>query len=71
MKFVEGKNIPATFKNETKYITLPEIEYAYSLGYDIVLLSAVISKRSTYIFREYIDKLYARRIAAKKEMKKF
>lgn len=29
MKYVEGKNIPANFVNEEKYITLPEIEYAY------------------------------------------
>ena len=29
MKYIEGKNIPANFVNEEKYITLAEIEYAY------------------------------------------
>lgn len=29
MKYINGKNIPANFINEEKYITLAEIEYAY------------------------------------------
>lgn len=51
MKYVEGKNIPANFINEEKYITLPEIEYGFSLGYEFTLLSAVVSKRSVFVFR--------------------
>jgi len=30
MKYIDGKNIPGNFVDEEKYITLPEIEYAYS-----------------------------------------
>ena len=69
MEYCEGKNLPSNLTNYEKKITVPEIEYAFQCGYKIILLDAVVSQRQTYVFREFIDKLYNKRLETKKLMK--
>lgn len=45
-----------------------EIEYAYTLGYEIYLIKAVISYNKLPLFKNYIEELYAERVEYKKLM---
>lgn len=65
----DGKYVFARLENQTVSVTSEEVSYAFSLGYRLFLLDAVVSMRSERIYDSFIGGGYLRRVAAKKAMK--